>query len=354
MGKSKVGKVLALGLELDPKKVLKMEPDERASWFSDVCRFASDGIVSQRGPQPVRCCAENTFKVFPPVLSRLYNVLSSEKFGDGLSEKAAKRMNRTMLKHLHLFSEKQQRYLKQLGLVMDETETSKDVADYKSARRKGSDEDAAARMEDFMMARCRNFVREKADTFEERMKEAEEREQEARRQERLRQEQERKERLAREWAAITEWHAPMESWEELQLSLEDFRTQERAQMEEEVRRALRKTKGSRSRSKRKRSPVVGKVVEWKKTHGWIEPECSIEHPDIGKHQGHIFVHGEDIVPKWRGLVAGSMVEFILYLDGHGLGAEECIARKVLRVTLAWKHAQETLHVPRQENHYCHY
>ena len=31
--------------------------------------------------------------------------------------------------------------------------------------------------------------------------------------------------------------------------------------------------------------------------------------------GHIFVHGEDIVPKWRGLVAGSMVEFILYLDG---------------------------------------
>eukprot|EP00435_Cladocopium_sp_Y103_P032430 s1165_g8.t1 len=88
------------------------------------------------------------------------------------------------------------------------------------------------------------------------------------------------------------------------------------------------------------TPVVGKVVEWKKTHGWIEPECSIDHPDIGKHQGHIFVHGEDIVPKRRGLVAGSMVEFILYFDGHGLGAEECMARKVLRVTLAWKQAQD--------------
>lgn len=86
--------------------------------------------------------------------------------------------------------------------------------------------------------------------------------------------------------------------------------------------------------------MVGKVVEWKKTHGWIEPECSIDHPDIGKHQGHIFVHGKDIVPKWRGLVAGSMVEFILYFDGHGLGAEECMARKVLRVTLAWKQAQD--------------
>lgn len=34
--------------------------------------------------------------------------------------------------------------------------------------------------------------------------------------------------------------------------------------------------------------------------------------------GHIFVHGEDIVPKWRGLVAGSMVEFILYFDGQNL------------------------------------
>ena len=26
-------------------------------------------------------------------------------------------------------------------------------------------------------------------------------------------------------------------------------------------------------------------LRWKKTHGWIEPECSIDHPDIGKHQG---------------------------------------------------------------------
>ena len=26
-------------------------------------------------------------------------------------------------------------------------------------------------------------------------------------------------------------------------------------------------------------------LRWKKTHGWIEPECRIDHPDIGKHQG---------------------------------------------------------------------
>eukprot|EP00438_Fugacium_kawagutii_P006942 Skav203608 [mRNA] locus=scaffold935:402359:413193:+ [translate_table: standard] len=78
MGKSKVAKVAAL-VELDPKKVLKMEPDDRVSWFSEVCRLATDGIVQA---------------------SQLYNVLSNEKFADGLSDKAEKRMHRTMLKNL--------------------------------------------------------------------------------------------------------------------------------------------------------------------------------------------------------------------------------------------------------------
>eukprot|EP00434_Breviolum_minutum_P013255 symbB.v1.2.011676.t1/scaffold785.1/size162803/13 len=101
-------------------------------------------------------------------------------------------MNRQMLKHLHLFSEKQQRYLKQSGLAKaDDTE---ELPELKS-RRKGSDEDAAAKMEE-MMARCRNFVREKADTFEDRMREARQREEEAARRERLRREEEERQRLA--------------------------------------------------------------------------------------------------------------------------------------------------------------
>eukprot|EP00435_Cladocopium_sp_Y103_P028626 s1165_g7.t1 len=218
MGKSKAAKVAAF-VELDPKKVLKMEPEERASWLSEVCRFAVDGIVQA---------------------SQLYNVLSSEKFGEGLSDKAAKRIHRTMLKNLSGLAK----------LSPDPETEAKEMMDYKSVRRKG-DEDAAARMEE-MMARCRNFVRAKADTFEDRMREAEQREEQARRAERLRREREERERLAKEWAEIEAWHAPMERWEASQLAAEDLRTQERMEMEAEVRAALRTSKGSRSRSRRKR------------------------------------------------------------------------------------------------------
>eukprot|EP00425_Heterocapsa_triquetra_P009082 CAMPEP_0195148124 /NCGR_PEP_ID=MMETSP0448-20130528/174653_1 /TAXON_ID=66468 /ORGANISM="Heterocapsa triquestra, Strain CCMP 448" /LENGTH=176 /DNA_ID=CAMNT_0040186729 /DNA_START=8 /DNA_END=535 /DNA_ORIENTATION=+ len=59
-----------------------------------------------------------------------------------------------------------------------------------------------------------------------------------------------------------------------------------------------------------------------------------------KHRGHIFTHSEDVVPKWGSLTVGSLVEFHLYFDGEGLGAEECVARKVLRLTLPWMTAQK--------------
>lgn len=81
------------------------------------------------------------------------------------------------------------------------------------------------------------------------------------------------------------------------------------------------------------APISGRVIEWKGSFGWIEPQCTIEHPDISKHHGRIFVHAEDAVPKWKSLTVGSLVEFYLYYDGQGLGAEECVARKVLRLTL---------------------
>lgn len=80
-------------------------------------------------------------------------------------------------------------------------------------------------------------------------------------------------------------------------------------------------------------PIVGRVIEWKNSHGWIEPQRPIEHPEISKHRGHIFVHAEDVFPKWRTLIVGSLVEFYLYYDGQGLGAEECVGRKVVRLML---------------------
>jgi len=87
------------------------------------------------------------------------------------------------------------------------------------------------------------------------------------------------------------------------------------------------------------SHIAGRVTQWKGTYGWIEPQCVIEHPDIDKHRGRIFIHAEDTVPKWRSLTVGSLVEFYLYYDGEGLGAEDCVARKVLRLTLPWGSAQ---------------
>jgi hypothetical protein len=99
-----------------------------------------------------------------------------------------------------------------------------------------------------------------------------------------------------------------------------------------------KPQGSKPQDKSKRerltwAPIPGKVHEWKGSYGWIEPQLEIQHPEIIKHQGHIFVHPEDVVPKWTGLPAGALVEFHLYFDGDGLGAEECYARKVLRLTV---------------------
>merc|ERR1719329_863424 len=88
------------------------------------------------------------------------------------------------------------------------------------------------------------------------------------------------------------------------------------------------------------NPIAGRVTVWKGTYGWIEPQCTLEHPDVAKHKGKIFVHSEDTVPKWRSLTVGSLVEFYIYHDGQGLGAEDCVARKVLRLTLPWATAQE--------------
>jgi len=85
--------------------------------------------------------------------------------------------------------------------------------------------------------------------------------------------------------------------------------------------------------------LCARVTSWKGTYGWLEPQCIIDHPELQKHQGRIFVHSEDVVPKWRALTVGALVEFFLYHDGQGLGAEECVPRKVLRLTLPWAGAR---------------
>merc|ERR1719410_689147 len=76
----------------------------------------------------------------------------------------------------------------------------------------------AARMEE-MMARCRDFVREKASTFDERAQEAQERERRAHEDRKRQKEEQRK----REWDAIDQWHRQLEDWESACMAASDER-----------------------------------------------------------------------------------------------------------------------------------
>merc|ERR1712232_1366408 len=67
----------------------------------------------------------------------------------------------------------------------------------------------------------------------------------------------------------------------------------------------------------------GRVLEWKGKYGWIQPEETVDHPRAGKHQGRIFVSVVDVMGADR-LSSGDRVEYILFEDDAGLGAEECV------------------------------
>jgi len=70
--------------------------------------------------------------------------------------------------------------------------------------------------------------------------------------------------------------------------------------------------------------VTGKCVEWKGTHGWIEPDVPVDHPKADKHKGQIYIHQKDIIEDLM-LYTGQPVNFHIYEDTSGIGAEECIA-----------------------------
>lgn len=98
----------------------------------------------------------------------------------------------------------------------------------------------------------------------------------------------------------------------------------------------------RERVRLSERPLAGRVLEWKGQYGWIQPLVLIKHPQVDKHRGRIYIHNSDIKGKWRALKVGSIVGFLLYDDGDGLGAEKCEARKVLRVTMTKAEAQAIL------------
>merc|ERR1719253_631873 len=67
---------------------------------------------------------------------------------------------------------------------------------------------------------------------------------------------------------------------------------------------------------------MGTVSAWKGKYGFIKPNEEIEHPLAKKHHGGIFVGKDDV--QGGVLTQGAQVEFHIWEDSSGLGAEEVI------------------------------
>jgi len=72
------------------------------------------------------------------------------------------------------------------------------------------------------------------------------------------------------------------------------------------------------------APFSGTVVEWKGKYGWIEPAETIEHEKASKHGGRLFF-SMDAVTSGEAPEAGTTVEFHIFEDVSGIGAEEVTA-----------------------------
>jgi len=192
---------------VDLKEVLSLRPEQRQRWLAKACRKAADGEAN---------------------VKHVYDVLTSRRIVADMSDKVGRRMLRVLREHLYLFSEKQQRWLSEESpLAMQFSVDERSDADMddreepvasSSGTKKPQADDAAARMEE-MMARCRDFVRAKASTFEERQQEAAEAEHQAR----LAQQRQAEEQKKREWDAIDKWHKQLEGWENACLAAYDER-----------------------------------------------------------------------------------------------------------------------------------
>jgi len=73
------------------------------------------------------------------------------------------------------------------------------------------------------------------------------------------------------------------------------------------------------------SKVRGKVIEWRRSFGWIAPDEEVRHPAASLRSGRIYVHKDDLLRRDGGLEPGQEVSFHVYVDSSGVGAEECEA-----------------------------
>jgi len=70
---------------------------------------------------------------------------------------------------------------------------------------------------------------------------------------------------------------------------------------------------------------TGVVVAWKGKYGWIKPGEEIDHEKASLHNGDLFVGINDLDDGATSLEAGAPVEFHIFEDSSGLGAEEVVS-----------------------------
>jgi len=194
-----------------------MKPEQRAKWLNKACRSVEEKSASA---------------------NQLYDVVSSKKIANGVAGKVGQQMLRTLLDHMAIFSEKQQRFLRQESPLVAQFGNAAPVTTAKVVSK--PDDDAALRMEE-MMARCRTFVRENASSYEERQQKCAE--EERQRLAKL-EEQEREEAAQRQHEAEL-WQRSLDIWERAQMTAMDLRAQEHAQKT----KADGKADGERKRSR---------------------------------------------------------------------------------------------------------
>lgn len=88
--------------------------------------------------------------------------------------------------------------------------------------------------------------------------------------------------------------------------------------------------------------VTGLLYELRANFGWVQPFTKIQHEHAKKHRGMIYLALKDVVADDNMKVKeGKIVDFFVYADNDGLGAEECRPRQALRMSLAHSQANAT-------------
>lgn len=70
-------------------------------------------------------------------------------------------------------------------------------------------------------------------------------------------------------------------------------------------------------------PTTGEVIEWRGSFGWIRAHETVDHPLAAKRQGKVYVSRKDLSGQ-TSLQAGQLVQFHVFADASGVGAEECM------------------------------